>query len=87
MLEEYYKGGFFDVDSEPMCVDTTEDPPAQVSDPSKNQLLEERIEPREKLPPLFVNLSDRSLNHSSVCLVHSCVGDLKNWIILGHRLV
>lgn len=89
-MEEYYQGGFFDVDNEPMSIDKSEDAQAVVSDPPKNQLLEEKIEPREKLSPLFVNLSDRLLSvpFSGTYVFHSAFRKPQmNWIILGHPSV
>ena len=61
MLEKYFEGRFYDdADADPsqkLVSDSVQKTEPGVSDAS--QLLEEKVEPRQDLPPLFVNLSDR----------------------------
>lgn len=58
MFQKYCEGCFMDADQEPSPEredsDTVHD-----KDSREQQLLEETINPRQGLPPLFVNLSDR----------------------------
>lgn len=57
VLERYYEGGFLDPDQ--IQPESEKQDSLIKANSAGNQLLEEEVNPREGLPPLFTNLSDR----------------------------